>query len=110
MGTFPPARGHSGLEVNMGVPWNSRVTLALARRSGVPIDDAFARAELQRDLGLEPLDVVLFALSFEDNQGAAFHVEELEHTLTAGDLIATISQWLELRQNQHSHLQPAGAA
>jgi hypothetical protein len=88
-----------GQEVNMQGHRKSQVGMALARYLGMPPGESFARAELQRDLGLEPLDVVLFVLAFEESDGEAFRFEELEHVLTAGELVATVSGWLE----HHDH-------
>ena len=73
----------------------SQVTSSLARYLGMPPDAAFGRSELSRDLGLEPLDVVLFVLSFEESDDETFRFEELEHATTAAELVAIVSRWLE---------------
>jgi len=71
-----------------------QVTLWLARYVAARLDDDFLRAELGRDLGLQPLDVILFVLSFSESDDPAFRWEELEHIVTAEDLITTVSGWL----------------
>jgi acyl carrier protein len=73
----------------------SEVALSLARYVGAAPGEALARRELRRDLGLEPLDLVLFVLDLEESDRIAFRVEELADTVTAGDLIKTVSGWLE---------------
>jgi hypothetical protein len=71
----------------------SQVRSKLARYLHVVPDRSFDRAELQRDLGLEPLDVVLFVVSFEESEDVAFQIEELENV--ASELINVVSHWLE---------------
>jgi len=73
----------------------AQVALALARYARVPVDERLFHAHLQRDLGLEPLDIVLFALAFEESDDVEFRVEELEDVRTASELVTTVSQWLE---------------
>ncbi|HTQ05474.1 MAG TPA: hypothetical protein VMI54_16540 [Polyangiaceae bacterium] len=73
----------------------TEVFTSLARHLGVAADATLARAELQRDLHLEPLDVVLFVLSFEESEDITFRFEDLEHTLTAGELVDTVAGWLD---------------
>jgi hypothetical protein len=62
---------------------------------GVAPGEELARAALQRDLRLEPLDVVLFVLSFEESDDATFRFEDLEYAVTGGDLIAIVAGWLD---------------
>jgi hypothetical protein len=71
------------------------VALSLARYVGIAPTETLARSELQRDLGLEPLDVVLFVLSFQESDDTAFRFEDLEHVVTAGELVAIVASWLD---------------
>ncbi|WP_146647644.1 acyl carrier protein [Labilithrix luteola] len=48
---------------------------------------------LDRDLGLDPLDLVLLALRLEDREGAEFPVAELAGIRTVGDLVAVVHTW-----------------
>jgi hypothetical protein len=92
-------------EVNVSQPRKSQVVSMFARHFGARAsgslvrgalpEGSLARVELQRDLGLEPLDVVLFVLSFKESDDMAFRIEDLEHVVTAGDLVDTVAGWLE---------------
>jgi hypothetical protein len=77
----------------------SEVEISLAHYLGVAPGAGLGRRELHKDLGLEPLDVVLFVLDLEDSQGQTqgltFPFEQLELARTAGELIDTVAGWLE---------------
>jgi hypothetical protein len=77
----------------------SEVETSLAHYLGVAPGAWLAARELHKDLGLEPLDLVLFVLDLEDSQGErralTFPFEQLERTRTAGELITTVASWLE---------------
>ncbi len=53
------------------------------------------RLELRRDLQLEPLDVVLFALDLETGRELPFPFEALDGARTVADLLDVVSSWLE---------------
>ncbi len=55
--------------------------------------------ELRRDLQLEPLDVVLFALDLETGQEPPFPFEKLDGARTVGDLLNLVTGWLD--ENAH---------
>ena len=77
----------------------SEVEISLAHYLGVAPGAWLGGRELHRDLGLEPLDVVLFVLDLEDSQGETegltFPFEQLEQARTAGELITIVASWLE---------------
>ena len=73
----------------------AEVTLALARYVGFPAIALLPTAELKRDLGLEPLDIVLFVLAFEDGDEVPFAFEELENAVIAAELVDVVARWLE---------------
>lgn len=73
----------------------SQVAAALSHYLGIGQSELFRRLELRRDLGLEPLDLVLFVLDFEETGGLAFPFEELEHATTVGALVELLTGWLE---------------
>src|SRR5262249_51824543 len=51
--------------------------------------------DLQRDLGLDPLDLVLIALDLEETYRAEFPIAELELVRTVGDLSTLARAWRE---------------
>lgn len=73
----------------------AEVSARLAHYLGRSGQRPFQELELRRDLGFEPLDLVLFVLAFEEAEGLVFPFEELERVVTVGDLIAHIAGWLE---------------
>ena len=48
---------------------------------------------LDRDLGLDPLDLVLVVLRLEEIENAEFPVGDLEHVATVEDLVDVVRQW-----------------
>jgi len=67
---------------------------ALASHLALPgkaFEDHF---ELERDLGLDALDLVLIALSFEDSVGVEFPIALLEPLVTVGQLKSLVRTWL----------------
>jgi hypothetical protein len=89
----------ASLEAHMSGHRRSEVEISLAHYLGVAPGSWLGGRELHKDLGLEPLDVVLFVLDLEDSQGESqgltFPFEQLEQTRTAGELITTVASWLE---------------
>lgn len=73
----------------------AEVSARLAHYLGHSGQRPFQELELRRDLGFEPLDLVLFVLAFEEAEGLVFPFEELERVVTVGDLITRIACWLE---------------
>ena len=55
----------------------------------------FTGLELRRDLRLEPLDVVLFALDLETGRELPFPFEALDGARTVADLLGLVSGWLD---------------
>ena len=76
-------------------PRRLQVTAALSHYLGARSRQPFLELQLRRDLGFEPLDLVLFVLGFEEAEGLVFPFEELERVATVGQLIDAIGSWLE---------------
>ena len=49
--------------------------------------------DLRKDLGLDPLDLVLVVLRLEDDADVEFPVAELEHVDTLDDLARLVRRW-----------------
>jgi hypothetical protein len=73
----------------------AEVSARLAHYLGHSGQRPFHELELQRELGFEPLDLVLFVLAFEEAEGLVFPFEDLERVITVGDLIVHIASWLD---------------
>jgi len=71
------------------------VAAALSHYLGLGQDEEFFRFELRRDLGLEPLDLVLFVLNFEEAEGLSFPFEALEGASTVAELVYIMAAWLD---------------
>lgn len=69
------------------------VTTALAIHLGTGADGLSLEHDLERDLGLDPLDLVLIALRFEDAQEAEFPMRLLAHVKTVADLVLLVQSW-----------------
>jgi acyl carrier protein len=67
---------------------------ALGLYVGTNPSDIDAGDELSRDLGLEPLDLVLVMFRLEELADAEFAMSDLEGVVTVGDLEALVSEWL----------------
>lgn len=78
----------------MSVRRRLQVSSALASYSGMSPNELFPRLELRRDLGLQPLDIVLFVMDFEESDDMAFPFEELEQATTVGELVGLMTGWL----------------
>jgi acyl carrier protein len=53
-----------------------------------------AKAELERDLGLEPLDLVLIVFRLEEFADTQFSIADLEGVVTVADFEAVVDEWL----------------
>lgn len=88
-------------ELPMIARQESEVARALAEYLGEGRTNAlFQRLELRRDLGLEPLDLVLFVLEFEEAEGLSFSFELLERVTTVGELVTTVANWIRERARE----------
>jgi acyl carrier protein len=76
-----------------GLPINS-VRVALGSYLDLKPTDIDTNAELEKDLGLEPLDLVLIVFRLEEFAEAEFSISDLEGVLTVGDFEALVSEWL----------------
>jgi len=70
------------------------VRRAVASHLEVPVDELCSTQSLEDDLGLDPLDLVLIALSLEEDVGVEFPVALLETVKTVGDLDSLVRSWL----------------
>lgn len=73
----------------------SQVSSTLAHYLGLGQNELFPRLQLGRDLGLQPLDLVLFVIGFEESDGLDFPFAELEHVGTVDELVQLVTVWLE---------------
>src|SRR3954465_10953233 len=55
--------------------------------------DIDPNAELERDLGLERLDLVLIAFRLEEFAHVEFSISDLEGVVTVGDFEALVREW-----------------
>lgn len=70
------------------------VRRAVASHLEVPVGELYSTQSLEDDLGLDPLDLVLIALSLEEDVGVEFPVALLETVKTVGDLDSLVRSWL----------------
>lgn len=71
------------------------VRFALALHLDVIPDAIDMGDDLARDLGLDPLDLVLVVLRLEEMAEAEFPVADLEHTKSVQDLVSLVRTWCE---------------
>ena len=76
---------------------DARVAQALAHYLGIDAHARFGELQVKRDLGLEPLDLVLFVLELEEPDGPPFDFGSLDHVVYVNDLIDLVSAWLRQR-------------
>ncbi len=69
----------------MNAPSEDLVRVALASHLGVPPDAVGLHHELDRDLGLDALDIVLVALRLENVLEAELPIADLEDAITVQD-------------------------
>lgn len=72
----------------------SKIVSYLAGYAGMKPTPHFVELDLRRDLRLEPLDLVLFALDLEQGVKSPFPFEALHHVKTVSDLLLVVTQWL----------------
>jgi acyl carrier protein len=63
-------------------------------------------ADLQKDLGLEPLDLVLIAFRLEEFADAEFSISDLEGVVTVGDFEAVVREWVRETKNDDVDEEP----
>ena len=78
----------------MAYPPVNLVRAALGNYLDLKPTDIDTNAELERDLGLEPLDLVLIVFRLEEFADAEFSISDLEGVVTVGDLEALVREWL----------------
>jgi acyl carrier protein len=72
----------------------------LARRLGAAPERILGAHELTRDLGVDPLDLVLVALDLEEIEDGEFPIAELENIRTVDDLANLVRDWREARAGE----------
>jgi hypothetical protein len=83
----------------MNAHHDARVAQALTHYFGIDAHARFRDLHLKRDLGLEPLDLVLFALELEEADGPPFEFAALEHVVYVQDLIELLGRWFTVRDS-----------
>jgi acyl carrier protein len=72
---------------------HSQLRLALSMHLGIAPEAIDENQHLERDWGLDPLDVILVVLQLEELAEVDLPVADLEHVETVGDLEATVRSW-----------------
>jgi acyl carrier protein len=70
------------------------VRAALANYLDVSPGTIDANAELERDLGLEQLDLILVVFRLEEFADAEFSISDLDGVVTVADFEAVVKEWL----------------
>jgi len=81
----------------------SSVRLAIARHIDVPPSELRSTHHLSRDLGLDPLDLVLVALRLEEGADVEFPIAELESVHTVDDFAELVQAWAEREGRIEGH-------
>jgi acyl carrier protein len=82
----------------------------LSLRLWTPPDRIQPRLDLRRDLGMDPLDLVLVALDLEEIEGDEFPVADLESVRTVADLERLVRIWLARPTRQRDRPTPLSVA
>lgn len=69
------------------------VRFALALHLDADVTDIQLDHRLERDLGLDPLDLVLVVLRLEEIEGGELPVADLESVMTVRDLVDVVRSW-----------------
>ena len=72
------------------------VRVALALHLDVDVGRISSETHLERDLGMDPLDLVLVVLRLEEVEEMEFPIAELEGVETVGGLASMVRAWLPL--------------
>jgi acyl carrier protein len=78
----------------MAYPPVQFVRAALAVYLDLDPTDIGTDDELEKDLGLEPLDLVLIVFRLEEFADAEFSISDLEGVVTVGDFEAVVREWM----------------
>jgi acyl carrier protein len=78
----------------MAYPPVNLVRAALGNYLDLKPTDIDTNAELERDLGLEPLDLVLVVFRLEEFADAEFSISDLDGVKTVGDFEQLVCEWL----------------
>lgn len=73
----------------------AQVTSALAEYVGIPEQRLLPGLLLKRDLSLEPLDLVVFVIAFQELDDLDFPFEALEQAKLVSDLVELVAAKLE---------------
>jgi acyl carrier protein len=77
------------------------VRLALANHLDIEPSELEPSQDLRRDLGLDPLDLVLVALRLEEGAVDEFPIAELETVRTIDDFAKLVRRWSRSRTTEH---------
>jgi acyl carrier protein len=76
---------------------DAHVAQAIAHYFAIDAHARFRELHVKRDLGLEPLDLVLFVLELEEADGPPFEFASLDGVVYVQDLITLLSDWFAAR-------------
>jgi acyl carrier protein len=80
--------------LSMAYPPVNLVRAALGNYLDLNPAEIDATAHLERDLGLEPLDLVLVVFRLEEFADAEFSISDLEGVVTVADFETLVCEWL----------------
>ena len=81
----------------MNAHHQSHVAQALAHYFGIDAHARFRELQLKRDLGLQPLNLVMFVLELEEADGPPFDFAALDSVVVVDDLLCVVDNWLSQR-------------
>jgi acyl carrier protein len=91
----------------MAYPPVQLVRVALAAYLDSKPSEIDPNAELERDLGLEPLDLALIVFRLEEFADAEFSISDLEDVVTVGDFEAIVTEWMRSASIHDADDEPA---
>lgn len=80
----------------MNAHHDSRVEHAFIHYFGIHDSADLREQRLKADLGLEPLDLVLFVLELEQPDGPPFEFEACDNMSNVGELLERLQAWQDL--------------
>jgi hypothetical protein len=80
----------------MSAHYEARVARALIHHFYIQSHERFRELRLKEDLGLEPLDLVLFVLDLEHTNDPPFDYAALDGATTVGELVTLVAAWFRV--------------